>query len=107
MFQMGNDSCYNCTFDDDTNSTCVVIIHPCGVSLLYPRLYNISVAKLERDGDSAVGCVDVSHCEGKHHVAVFYFNGTRGMIEGPPLSVELPDNDIPEFYDNGKSRIKG
>ena len=89
MFQMGNDSYYNCTFDDDSNSTCVVITHPCGVSLLYPRLYNIMQCdKLERDGDSAVGCVDISLCEGEHHVAVLYFNGMR-MIERLRLTLEF------------------
>ena len=92
MYQTGissNETCYKCTFMDDLNSTCVVITHPCGVNSLldYPGLFNISAIKLEKDGNSAIGCVDVSQCEGGHHVAVFYFNGRKGIIEGQPLAI--------------------
>ena len=85
--QLAREVCYNCTFMNDLNSTCVVVVHPCGMNSQYSGLFNISVRKLERDGNSAVGCVDVSLCEDKYHAEVFYFNVRKGMIEGPPLDI--------------------
>ena len=85
--------CYDCSFMDSnmhTNSTCVVVAHPCGVSSLYPGLFNVSVTKFTRSGNSARGCVDISRCEVGYYAAVFYFNGERGMIEGSPLAKMSP-----------------
>ena len=88
-----NQVCYNCTFrNNDIDSTCVTVAHPCGVSSQYPGLFNISVTKFVRIGNNAGGCVDVSRCERGHFVAVFYFNGRRGMIEGLPLAKISPMN---------------
>ena len=77
--------CYNCTFrDNDIDSTCIAVAHPCGISSLYPGLSNISVTKFLRAGNNAVGCIDLSQCE-IHYVAVLYFDGQKGMVEGSPL----------------------
>ena len=79
--------CFDCTFtENDLNSTCVVIVHPCGVHSWYPGLFNISVTKFVRIGNNAAGCIDLSHCEDRHYVAVFYFNEQEGMIDGSPLT---------------------
>ena len=86
-----NQICYNCTFrENDIDSTCVTVAHPCGVSSQYPGLFNISVTKFVRIGNNAGGCIDVSQCKRGHYVAVFYFNGRRGMIEGLPLAKTNP-----------------
>ena len=86
--------CYDCTFlDSDVhrNSTCVAIAHPCGVSSIYPGLFNISVTKFTRSGNSARGCVDINQCGQGYYIAVLYFNGQRGMIEGLPLAKMSPN----------------
>ena len=86
--------CYDCAFlDNDVhfNSTCVAIAHPCGVSSLYPGLFDISVTKFTRSGSNARGCVDVSQCGEGFYIAVLYFNGQRGMIEGLPLAKLSPN----------------
>ena len=86
--------CYDCTFlDNDVhlNSTCVAVAHPCGVSSLYPGLFDISVTKFTRSSSSARGCIDVSQCEQGYYIAVLYFNGQRGMIEGLPLAKLSPN----------------
>ena len=71
-----NEVCYNCTFrDNDIDSTCVAIAHPCGVSSQYPGLFNISVTKFVRIGSNAGGCIDVSQCERGQCVAVFWTEG--------------------------------
>lgn len=86
--------CYDCTFlDSDVHmdSTCVAIGHPCGISSLYPGLFDISVTKFTRSGSSARGCIDVSQCREGYYIAVLYFNGQRGMIEGLPLAKLSPN----------------
>ena len=47
--------------------------------------YLISVMKLERIGDCAIGCFDV---------AVFYFNGRKGVIEGQPLAIYMTRGNL-------------
>ena len=89
--------CYDCTFLDsnvNVDSTCVAIAHPCGISSLYPGLFDISVTKFTRSGSSARGCIDVSQCGEGYYIAVLYFNGQMGMIEGLPLAKLSPNKGI-------------
>ena len=86
--------CCDYTFldpDVHRNSTCVAIAHPCGISSLYSGLFNISVTKFTRSGNSARGCIDINQCEQGYYIAVLYFNGQRGMIEGLPLAKMSPN----------------
>ena len=85
---MNNEKCYTCAFSDnsDPESNCVAVAHPCGVNSLYPDLFNITTVKFIRDGSQAVGCIDISQCMKEYRVAVFYFNGNKGMVEGLPIA---------------------